>query len=71
MHDSVINSPCSKSAIKAAINKSKNKNFLNKIKKSNLHFGNGKASKKILSILKKYLKKKNSQILVKRFNGIN
>ena len=58
MHDSVINSPCSKSAIKAAINKSKHKNFLNKIKKSNLHFGNGKASKKILSILKKYLKKK-------------
>lgn len=71
MHESVINIPCSKSEINAAITKSSNKKFLNKIKKTNLYFGNGKTSKKILDILKNHLKKKNNQILIKKFNEIN
>ena len=71
MHQSVINVPCSQSAISNAINKTKNVKFLNKIKKSNLYFGDGKTSNKILNILRKHLKKKNNQILLKKFNEFN
>ena len=45
MHDLLLIHHAQKTMIKAAINKSKNKNFLNKIKKSNL-LRNGKARKK-------------------------
>lgn len=66
LHKSIIQSDTNSANIKKAIKKAMSKKFNDKIKKMRLHFGNGGASKKILDIIKKYIKNKD-KLLDKHF----
>ena len=66
LHNSVIRCASNKSSIRKSIKIANSESFKKKIKKMKFHFGNGGASKKILNIIRKYLKNED-KLLNKQF----